>query len=99
MSAIALRRRRLLAPQERAAARERSVRRGVGIAWALLFWNTLTFTSGSVLPIPSHFGKAIAQGVLPIGSLLKRIASAGYTGTITLELDDLSSPGVLVPNP
>jgi sugar phosphate isomerase/epimerase len=29
----------------------------------------------------------LTQGVLPIGSLLKRIASAGYTGTITLELD------------
>ena len=29
----------------------------------------------------------LTQGVLPIGSLLKRIAAAGYTGTITLELD------------
>jgi len=29
----------------------------------------------------------LTQGVLPIGSLLKRIAGAGYTGTITLELD------------
>jgi sugar phosphate isomerase/epimerase len=29
----------------------------------------------------------LTQGVLPIGSLLKRIAAAGYSGTITLELD------------
>jgi sugar phosphate isomerase/epimerase len=29
----------------------------------------------------------LTQGVLPIHSLLKRIAASGYTGTITLELD------------
>jgi sugar phosphate isomerase/epimerase len=29
----------------------------------------------------------LTQGVLPIGSLLERIAGAGYSGTITLELD------------
>jgi hypothetical protein len=50
MSAIALRRRRRLASQDWAEARDRSVRRWVGVAWALLFWNTLTFTSGSLLP-------------------------------------------------
>ena len=30
---------------------------------------------------------ALTQGVLPVGALLQRIAGAGYTGTITLELD------------
>lgn len=29
----------------------------------------------------------LTQGVLPIGALLERIAGAGYTGTITLEMD------------
>jgi hypothetical protein len=70
MSAIALRRRRRLASQDWAEERDRSVRRWVGAAWALLFWNTLTFTSGSVLPIPSHVGKAIAQGTLPLAFLI-----------------------------
>jgi hypothetical protein len=70
MSAIALRRRRRLASQDWAEAKDRSVRRWVGAAWALLFWNTLTFTSGSVLHIPSHFGKAIAQGTLPLALLI-----------------------------
>jgi hypothetical protein len=70
MTAIALRRRRRLASQDWAEARDRSVRRWVGVAWALLFWNTLTFTTGSVLPIPSHVGKAIAQGTLPLAFLI-----------------------------
>jgi hypothetical protein len=70
MSAIALRRRRRVASQNWAEARDRSVRRWVGVSWSLLFWNTLTFTSGSVLHIPSHFGKAIAQGVLPLALLV-----------------------------
>jgi hypothetical protein len=70
MTAIALRRRRRLASQDWAEARDRSVRRWVGAAWALLFWNTLTFTTGSVLPIPSHVGKAIAQGTLPLAFLI-----------------------------
>jgi hypothetical protein len=70
MSAVALGRRRRLASQNWAQARDRTVRRWVGVAWALLFWNTLTFTSGSVLHIPSHFGKAIAQGVLPLALLV-----------------------------
>lgn len=70
MSAIALRRRRRLASHDWAEAQDRSIRRRVGVAWALLFWNTLTFTSGSLLPIPSHLGKAITQGTLPIALLI-----------------------------
>lgn len=70
MSAIALRHRRRIASHDWAEAQDRSVRRRVGAAWALLFWNTLTFTSGSLLPIPSHLGKAITQGTLPIALLI-----------------------------
>ena len=70
MTAIALRRRRRLASQDWAEAQDRSVRRRVGVAWALLFWNTLTFTSGSVLHIPSHVGKAVAQATLPLALLV-----------------------------
>src|SRR5215475_7579239 len=70
MSAIALRRRRRLASQDWAEAQDRSVRRRVGVAWALLFWNTLTFTSGSLVPIPSHLGKAITHATLPVALLV-----------------------------
>jgi len=41
----------------------------------------------------------LTNGVLPIGRLLERIAGAGFTGTITLELDVrewLGKPGQLV---
>jgi hypothetical protein len=70
MSAIALRRRRRLASKDWAEARDRSVRRWVGVAWALLFWNTLTFSAGSLVPIPSSLGKAITQGTLPLALLV-----------------------------
>ena len=75
MSAIALRRRRRLAPQDWAEARDRSVRRWVGVAWALLFWNTLTYTTGSLVPIPSSLGKAITQGTLPLALLVALIVN------------------------
>ena len=75
MSAIALRRRRRLASQDWAEARDRLVRRWVGVSWALLFWNTLTFTSGSVLAIPSHVGKAIAQATLPLALLIALVVN------------------------
>jgi hypothetical protein len=52
-------------------ARDRSVRRRVGAAWALLFCNTLTFVSGiSALGIPSKVGKGIAQAALPLAILI-----------------------------
>jgi hypothetical protein len=54
-------------PLDPAAARDRSVRRRVGAAWGLLFFNTLTFVSGlSALDIPSKIGKGIAQAALPL---------------------------------
>lgn len=58
--------------QAQAAERlEHSVRVRVGIAWGLLFFNTLTFFPGtSFLPIPGTVGKAIAQGSLPAALLV-----------------------------
>jgi hypothetical protein len=56
-------------PVASAEVRERSVRRRVGLIWGLLVVNVLTFY-GSVLPIPSIAGKAIAQGSLPVALLL-----------------------------
>ena len=46
MSITALRRRPGVASLDSAEARDRSVRRRVGAAWALLFFNTLTFVPG-----------------------------------------------------
>ncbi len=51
--------------------RERSVRRRLAIAYALLGFNTLTFFAGyTVVPIPSKVGKGIAQAALPIALLI-----------------------------
>ena len=50
---------------------ERSVRVRVGIAWGLLFFNTLTFfPHTSFIPIPGTIGKAIAQAALPAALLV-----------------------------
>jgi hypothetical protein len=70
MSIIALRRQPGQAPLDSAEARDRSVRRKVGAAWALLFFNTLTFVPGSLLHIPSIVGKGLAQGALPLALLV-----------------------------
>jgi hypothetical protein len=54
-----------------AAEHDRSVRRRVGAAWALMFFNTLTFVSGlSALDIPSKVGKGLAQTALPLAILI-----------------------------
>jgi hypothetical protein len=59
-----------------AAARERSVRRRIGLTWGLLFLNTLTFYPGTwtgahlLLPIPHRIGQVITQGALPAALLL-----------------------------
>lgn len=56
---------------EPAGALTRSVRRRVGTAWALLFFNTLTYTAGeSVLHLPSRVGKGLTQGSLPLAILI-----------------------------
>lgn len=58
-------------PLDPIAARDRSVRRRVGAAWGLLFFNTLTFTAGmSALDLPSKVGKGIAQATLPLAILI-----------------------------
>jgi hypothetical protein len=69
-SVIALRRRRRAVALDPAEARDRSVRRRINAAWGLLFLNTLTFTPGGLLPIPSHVGKALTQGALPLAILV-----------------------------
>jgi len=53
---------RSLVPAE---ARERSVRRRVGIAWGLLVLNSLTYYS-SITHLPTSVGKSIAQAALPV---------------------------------
>ena len=56
-------------PPQPAEARERAIRRRVGIIWGLMVLNCLTYY-GSILPIPSVAGKLITQGSLPIALLL-----------------------------
>ena len=72
MAVIAPRRRPGLTSPHSAEARDRSARRRVGVGWALLFFNTLTYAPvpGYLLPIPSHVGKALAQGALPLALLV-----------------------------
>ena len=70
MSVIALRRRPGVTSLDSAEARARSVRRRVGAAWALLYFNTLTYIPGVLLHIPSHIGKGLAQGALPLAILV-----------------------------
>jgi hypothetical protein len=50
---------------------ERWVRRRVGLTWALLVLNALTYYPGvSALHIPNIIGKAITQGALPLALLV-----------------------------
>jgi hypothetical protein len=56
--------------QARPQLLERSVRRRLGTAWALLFFNTLTYTGADILPIPSKLGKIGPQSVLPLAILI-----------------------------
>lgn len=57
-------------------ARDRWVRRRIGLAWGMLVLNTLTFFPATysglplVVPVPSAIGKAITQGALPFALLL-----------------------------
>jgi hypothetical protein len=45
---------------------DRLARRRVGAAWALLFFNTLTYVPGGLLDLPSKVGKVLPQGALPL---------------------------------
>jgi hypothetical protein len=68
--AAALRPRRAVPWARSALTPERSVRRGVYLAWSLLFINVLTFYPTTwnglplAVPIPSKVGKVITQGAL-----------------------------------
>jgi hypothetical protein len=59
-----------------APTRELWVRRRVGLVWALLFLNVLTFAAGTwnqqplIVPIPSVVGKIITQGALPVALIV-----------------------------
>jgi hypothetical protein len=64
-----LRTRRGLPPLDPIEARERSIRRRVGIVWGLLVLDTLTYV-GSLLPVPHALGQLITQGALPVALLL-----------------------------
>ena len=77
MAVMALRRRPGVTSLDSAEARDRSARRRVGAAWALLFLNTLTYAPvpGLLLHIPSHVGKALAQGALPLALLVALTAN------------------------
>ena len=62
---------RLLTQAQAGERLERSVRVRVGVAWGLLFFNTLTFfPHESFIPIPGTIGKAIAQAALPAALLV-----------------------------
>src|SRR5215471_2131421 len=62
---------RLLTQAQAGERLERSVRVRVGVAWGLLYFNTLTFfPHTSFLPIPGTVGKAIAQAALPAALLV-----------------------------
>jgi O-Antigen ligase len=63
-SSVAAVRSRRGAPPTSAPARERWVQRRVGITWYLLVLNSLTYSPGGVLHLPSAVGKAITQGAL-----------------------------------
>ena len=68
-SVVAFHTRRRVAALGPAEARERSVRRRVGVAWGLLVLNALTYY-GSVIHIPHAVGKLITQGALPVALLV-----------------------------
>jgi hypothetical protein len=70
LSATAVRRAPRAVTLASADARDRSVRRRVSAAWGLLYLNTLVFTSGSILHIPSFIGKGLTQGSLPLAILV-----------------------------
>lgn len=53
-----------------AATRERSIRRRVKAAYALLFFNTMTYIPGGVINLPSKIGKILPNAALPLAILL-----------------------------
>jgi hypothetical protein len=56
-------------PLPEAEARERSVRRRVGLVWGLLVLNVVGYT-GALVHVPGAFGKLLTQGALPVAILV-----------------------------
>ena len=52
-----------------AEARDRSVRRRIGIVWGLLVLNVMGYT-GALVHIPGAIGKGVTQGALPVALLV-----------------------------
>ena len=52
-----------------AEARDRSVRRRIGIVWGLLVLNVMGYT-GALVHIPGAIGKGLTQGALPVALLV-----------------------------
>lgn len=70
VSVATLRHHRRAVQLDPAEARNRSIRRRISAVWGLLYLNTLTYVPGGLLPIPSHIGKALTQGALPLAILV-----------------------------
>jgi hypothetical protein len=68
-SSIAFGFRRRAVPLTPTEARERSIKRRVGLAWGLIVLNVMTY-EGSLVHIPSVVGKLITQGALLAGLLV-----------------------------
>jgi hypothetical protein len=75
-SLVATTARRVAVPASEEATAERWIRRRVGLAWALLTLNVLTYYSATwsgaplVIPMPSILGKLITQGAMPVAFLI-----------------------------
>ena len=70
MSVAGLRRYTGVLRLDAAATKERSILRRVKAAYGLLFFNTLTYTPGGVINLPSKIGKVLPNGALPLAILL-----------------------------
>jgi O-Antigen ligase len=57
-------------PADPAMARERSIRRRVGIIWGLLVFNVLTYGGTTVIPIPYRIGQAMTQVALQVALVM-----------------------------
>ncbi len=70
-SAIAVRTRRGVPSLAQVQVGEQRVRRRIGIAYSLLFFNALTFYPGiAFVHIPSAVGKGLAQAALPVALIV-----------------------------
>jgi hypothetical protein len=69
-SVAGLRRYRGVLRLDAVATKERSIRRRVKAAYALLFFNTLSYAPGGIINLPSKVGKILPNGALPLALLL-----------------------------